>query len=333
MPNAGPPVSARVVIRDLAVSYRSDERWVQALDGVSLTIDPGETVGIVGESGSGKSTLGMAIGRLLAPNASIASGEILVEGRSVTGSSAFELRALRRDRLGFVFQNPMSALDPTLRVGRQIALALDVETGAAAIPALLRRAGLDDPVVVAASFPHELSGGMAQRVGIALAIARSPAILIADEPTASLDASIQGVILDLLMALAADTGASVVIMSHDLRMVARRCARIFVMYGGRVVESGASREVFAAPRHPYTQALVRAAAGNEGPGGRLEPIAGVPPVLGRRSVDCAFAPRCGYAQPVCRAERPAEVAVEGRVVACHFAREGLPAAVVAGVRA
>jgi peptide/nickel transport system ATP-binding protein len=321
-------MSARVEIRDLAVSYRSNGRAIQALDGVSLAIDPGETIGIVGESGSGKSTLGMAIGRLLAPNASIGSGDIFVEGRSVTGSSASELQTLRRDRLGFVFQNPMSALDPTMRVGRQIALALDVKAGDAAIPALLRKAGLDDPGVVAASFPHELSGGMAQRVGIALAIGRNPAILLADEPTASLDASIQGVILDLLMALAGDTGASVVIMSHDLRMVARRCARILVMYGGRVAESGASREVFGAPRHPYTAALVRAAAGNEGSGGRLEPIPGVPPVLGGPSVDCAFAPRCAYARPVCRAERPADVTVEGRVVACHIAREGLPGAVV-----
>jgi len=237
------------------------------------------------------------------------------------------LRALRRERLGFVFQNPMSALDPTMRIGRQIALALDVATDAASIPALLRRAGLDDPAAVAASFPHELSGGMAQRVVIALALARDPAIVIADEPTASLDASIQGVILDLLMALGRETGASVVIMSHDLRMVARRCARILVMYGGRIVESGPSAAVFAAPRHPYTQALVRAAAGNEGPGGRLEPIPGVPPVLHRRSADCAFAARCRYVQAVCRAERPAEVAVEGRRVACHFARGGLVASV------
>jgi len=317
-------MSARVEVRDLAVSYASNDGAIHAIDGVSLSIGAGETIGIVGESGSGKSTLGMAIGRLLAPNASFDGGDILVEGRSALRCSGPALRALRRDRLGFVFQNPMSALDPTMRVGRQVALALGVDRGSVAIDTLLRRAGLDDPGTAAASFPHELSGGMAQRVVIALAIARNPAVVIADEPTASLDASIKGVILDLLMALVRDTGASLVIMSHDLRMVARRCARILVMYGGRVVETGDSREVFSAPRHPYTQALVRAAAGNEGPGGRLEPIPGVPPVLHRRSADCAFASRCVHAQPICRRERPADVAVEGRVVACHFALGGLP---------
>jgi peptide/nickel transport system ATP-binding protein len=316
-------MNSRVEIRDLVVSYASGDRAICALDGVSLSIAANETIGIVGESGSGKSTLGMAIGRLLAPSASFDSGDILVDGRSVLRCSAPELRAVRRNRLGFVFQNPMSALDPTMRIGRQMALALDLAPGSATVHALLRKAGLDDPAVVAASFPHELSGGMAQRVVIALAIARNPAVVIADEPTASLDASIKGVILDLLMALGSDTGASLVIMSHDLRMVARRCARIFVMYGGRVVESGASREVFASPRHPYSQALVRAAAGNEGSGGHLEPIPGVPPVLHRRSADCAFASRCAYAQPICRSQRPPEVALQGRVVACHFAVDGV----------
>jgi peptide/nickel transport system ATP-binding protein len=317
----------RVEIRDLSVSYRSGDRMVVALDGVSLSIAPNEAIGIVGESGSGKSTLGMAVGCLLAPNASYEGGSIVVEGREMLRCADAELRAVRRDRLGFVFQNPMSALDPTMRIGRQIALALDLAPGSPAIEDLLRRAQLDDPAAVAARFPHELSGGMAQRVVIALAIARDPAVVIADEPTASLDASIKGAILDLLMALGRDTGASLVIMSHDLRMVARRCARIFVTYGGRIVESGASAEVFAAPRHPYTQALVRAAAGNEGPGGHLEPIPGVPPVLHRPSADCAFASRCSHAQAICRATRPPEVELPGRAVACHFAlqRVGLPA--------
>ena len=316
-------MNSRVEIRDLSVSYASGNRLICALDGVSLSIAANEAIGIVGESGSGKSTLGMAIGCLLAPNASYDGGSILVEGRSMLRCTDPQLRAVRRDRLGFVFQNPMSALDPTMRIGRQMALALDLAPGSARIDELLRKARLDDPATVAASFPHELSGGMAQRVVIALAIARNPAVVIADEPTASLDASIKGAILDLLMALGRDTGSSLVIMSHDLRTVARRCARIFVMYGGRIVESGASREVFAAPRHPYTQALIRAAAGNEGPGGRLEPIPGVPPVLHHRSADCAFAARCVHAQAICRSQRPPEVELQGRVVACHFAQDGV----------
>jgi oligopeptide/dipeptide ABC transporter ATP-binding protein len=321
----GTPMGARVQVHGLVVSYASNDGPVVALDGVDLAIEAGETVGIVGESGSGKSTLGLALGRLLAPNASFDRGEIFVDGRSVLACSKSELRALRRDQLGFVFQNPMSALDPTMRIGRQVALTLDVAPASAAVPELLRRVGLADPHGVAASFPHELSGGMAQRVVIGLGIARRPRVLIADEPTASLDASIQGMILDLLLALGRETGAAVVVMTHDLRMAARRCARILVMYGGRVVEAGASGDVFGAPRHPYSQALVRAAAGNEGPDGRLEPIPGLPPLLRHTAGHCAFAPRCRHAQDVCRAERPVAVEIEGRVVACHFAR-GFPAA-------
>ena len=317
-------MSAIVQVRDLVVSYTSGDGPVCAVDGVSLSVAAGESVGIVGESGSGKSTLGMALGRLLAPGAAIEGGDIVVDGQSVARCSATELRRLRRERLGFVFQNPMSALDPTLRVGRQLALALGREATPERIHELLGRAGLDTPATVARRFPHELSGGMAQRVTIAMAIARRPALLIADEPTASLDASIQGLILDLLLSLVSDTGASLLILSHDLRMVARRCRRTVVMYGGRIVEAGDSREVLAAPAHPYTQALIRAAAGHEGHGGRLTPIAGVPPVLRGRATACAFAPRCAAAQPRCHAERPAERALHGRTVACHFA-DAVPA--------
>jgi peptide/nickel transport system ATP-binding protein len=316
-------MSGVVEIVDLAISYRSDDGTVCAVDGVDLSLAAGESLGIVGESGSGKSTLGMAIGRLLAPNARFERGDILVEGRSVRDCSAAELRAMRRDRLGFVYQNPMSALDPTMRVGKQIALTLGGHVNGAAVEALLGRVGLDDVARVAASFPHELSGGMAQRVVIALAIARSPAVLIADEPTASLDASIQGVILDLLTSLRAATGSSLIVMSHDLRMVAHRCERIAVMYAGRVVEAGASRDVFVDPRHPYTRALIQAAPGNEGPDGELVAIAGMPPVLRESSSQCAFAARCDYAQPCCFAERPAAIDVDERSVACHFANGGL----------
>jgi peptide/nickel transport system ATP-binding protein len=308
-----------VHVQELVVSYASGDGPVCAVDGVSLSIAPGESVGIVGESGSGKSTLGMAIGRLLAPGAAIDAGDILVDGQSVTRCGAAELRRLRRRRLGFVFQNPMSALDPTMRVGRQLALALGQQVRPERVHELLQRAGLEAPAAVARRFPHELSGGMAQRVTIAMAIARRPALLIADEPTASLDASIQGLILELLMSLVSETGTSLLILSHDLRTVARRCQRTFVMYGGRIVEAGDSRDVLAAPVHPYTQALIRAAAGHEGNGGRLTPIAGVPPVLRARAVACAFAPRCAAAQPRCHAQRPAERTVRGRTVACHFA--------------
>ncbi|SLN63357.1 ABC transporter ATP-binding protein [Oceanibacterium hippocampi] len=314
-------MTAAVDIRDFVVAYETGGGAVFALDGIDLAIGAGETLGIVGESGSGKSTLGMAIGRLLAPNARIDAGDILVAGCSVTTSDDETVRRLRRERLGFVFQNPMSALDPTMRIGRQVALAMEGTPDTAAVERLLVRAGLDEPGRVARSFPHELSGGMAQRVVIALAIARNPQILIADEPTASLDASIRDRILDLLFAMRAETGASLVILSHDLRMIVHRCERVIVMYGGRIVEMGESQAVFGSPAHPYTRALIRAAAGNEAPGEQLDPIPGVPPVLRAPSADCAFAPRCAHAAERCRRERPAERAVGGSRVACHFAEE------------
>jgi oligopeptide/dipeptide ABC transporter ATP-binding protein len=346
-------VKALAQVEGLVVSYATDgERdgarggpAVRALDGASLHIAAGERVGLVGESGSGKSTLGMALGRLLAANARCEQGHIEVDGQDVLGAPPAALRQLRRERLGFVFQNPMAALDPTLRIGRQMALALGQDGAPAAVAGWLSRVGLPDPARVAASFPHELSGGMAQRVVIAMALSRRPALLIADEPTASLDASIQGLILDLLDGLLRDSGAALLLMSHDLRLVARRCDRVLVMYGGRVVESGPSRAVFEAPRHPYTRALIRAAAGNEKPGQRLEPIPGMPPVLRGPAGDCSYAPRCAQAQPRCRVQRPLERRlgrafetaldqaperdVASRRVACHYAEFDSAAAVVA----
>jgi peptide/nickel transport system ATP-binding protein len=311
-------VSAIINISDLVVSYRMDGGDVFALDGVDFTITRGERIGIVGESGSG-----MAIGRLLAPNARFLRGDIRLVGKSILSCSATELRQIRRDSLGFVYQNPMSALDPTMRVGRQVALALLGTPNATAIEALLSRVGLPDPARAASSFPHELSGGMAQRVVIALAIARDPIVLVADEPTASLDASIQGVILDLLASLRDSIGATLLILSHDLRMVAKRCDRLAVMYGGRIVESGPSQQVFRDPRHPYTRALIKAAAGNEGPDDKLEPIPGVPAVLHGESRNCAYVERCEFAQALCHQERPEVQVVDGRAITCHFALSGL----------
>lgn len=314
-------MTARIQVADLRISYGSGDDSVCAVDGVTLTVAAGESLGIVGESGSGKTTVGMAIGKLLAPSARFDGGDILVDGQSVLRSSSEQLRALRRDKLGFVFQNPMTALDPTMRVGRQAGLLLGAKSDSAAVYELLARGRLPDPQQVATKFPHELSGGMAQRVVIALAIARNPSVVIADEPTASLDASIKGAILELLMTLGSDTGASLIIMSHDLRGVARRCDRIAVMYGGRVVESGASSDVFNSPCHPYTQALVSAQAGNEKPGERLQTIPGVPPLLRQSANHCPFSPRCAYTQEICRTVRPVDVPLSDRRVACHFATE------------
>ena len=230
--------------------------------------------------------------------------------------SAQDLRALRREKLGLEFQNPMASLDPTMRVGKQVALALN---GRGGVAELLARVELPEPERVARRFPDQLSGGMAQRVVIAMAIARSPLAVIADEPTASLDASVRHRVMDTLGRLRAETRASLVILSHDLRMVARHAERVAVMYAGRPVEMGPVSRVLGNPSHPYTRALLRAGAGGERPGERLEPIAGSPTTLVERSEFCAFAPRCAMRRPVCMDVRPEPRSVAGRQVACHFA--------------
>jgi oligopeptide/dipeptide ABC transporter ATP-binding protein len=311
-------VSALIEAQGLAIAYETPGGRAYALDGAELAVERDESLALVGESGSGKTTLGMAVGRLLPRAAQRVAGDLRFDGRSVFALNEAELRALRRDRLGFVFQNPMTALDPTMRVGRQVALALGAAQG---VREQLARVELADPERVMRSFPHQLSGGMAQRVVIAMAIARQPSVVVADEPTASLDASVRDRVMTTLGRLRAETKASLVILSHDLRMVARHASRVAVLYGGRPVETGAVAQVLARPAHPYTRALLRAGAGAQAPGQRLEPIAGSPPVLRRPAGFCAFAPRCALRRPVCDAERPPLRTVADRLVACHFAEE------------
>jgi oligopeptide/dipeptide ABC transporter ATP-binding protein len=300
----------------LEVDY---ENGVRALDGATLTVSAGETVGIVGESGSGKSTLGSAVGALLPRSARITAGEVRVGGEAVDRLRPTELRELRRERLGFVFQEPISSLDPTMRVGRQLALVLRDKQD---VPAHLERVRLRDPDRVARSYPHQLSGGMAQRVAIAMAMAREPEILVADEPTAALDAQVREDVLDVIFSLAAESGTTILWLSHDLPAVAKRCSRVAVMYGGRVVESGAATDVLHTPEHPYTAALVRAVPAAAAEGERLEPIPGQPPVLTGPAQGCAFAPRCPDALERCGTSRPQVVRLSGRDVLCLRAPVG-----------
>lgn len=316
---------------NVVVSYRTAKGALRALDGADLAVRAGETLAVVGESGSGKSTLGMAFGRVLPGEAVLESGALTVDATDVFAAEDDVLRALRRDKLGFVFQNPMNALDPTMRVGRQVAYAMPGRPSDAEIAALLERAELTDPARVMRAYPNELSGGMAQRVVIAIAIARAPRLLIADEPTASLDASIREKVMATLGRLRDETGASLLVLSHDLRLMARHAGRVAVMYGGRVVEIGDSAEVLERPAHPYTRALMAAASGSERFGARLEPIAGAAPTLMGRCEACSFAPRCVFAQEKCAQARPEPREVAGREVICHFAedvlagsREGAP---------
>ncbi len=310
-------------VRDLVVVYDTPRGRVVALDGVSLDLEAGETLGIVGESGSGKSTLGLAIGRLLPWNALRLSGDLSVLDLSVFGGDDERLRRLRRDALGFVFQNPMTALDPTMRIGRQLARAIGPRATRDSVRALLSRVGLAGAGRIEQSFPHELSGGMAQRAAIGMAIARNPRLIVADEPTASLDAWLRDQILELLMSMCGATGASLVLLSHDLHVVSRYCRHVAVMYGGRIVEYAQGETLFHRQAHPYTRALLESAPGAEGPDGRLRPIQGLPPVITESSRGCAFAPRCGWTKDLCNEVRPELQHAGNRSVLCHRAEEVL----------
>ncbi|HUR08855.1 MAG TPA: ABC transporter ATP-binding protein [Nonomuraea sp.] len=329
-------MSALLEVDGLEVDYGT----ARALDGADLRVAAGEAVGVVGESGSGKSTLGAAIGRLLPRQAVVTAGTVRVAGEPVLDLPPAALRRLRRQRLGFVFQDPIASLDPTMRVGNQLKLVLRAQSREgrdgrdgrgggrgrrgggidADVAFHLGRVKLDDPRV-AAAYPHQLSGGMAQRVAIALAMAAAPELLVADEPTASLDSQVREEVLNVVFSLAREEGTSIVWLSHDLPAVARRCDRVAVMYAGRVVESGPAAEVLGKPVHPYTAALAGSAPAAATPGVRLEPVPGRPPVLTGPSAGCAFTPRCPFAEDRCTTERPEPVRVGTHDVLCHRAAE------------
>ena len=301
-PRMNQPVLAA---RDLEVEYERSGTRVRSLDSATLTLDPGQIVALVGESGSGKSTLAMAAGRTLSANARYVGGSLEVGGGvPVLSCSAAELRRLRRRVLGLIFQNPIAALDPTMRIERQLNLASRYAAHSESAAAALASVGLHDVPRVLRAFPHELSGGMAQRVAIAMALRQRPDLLIADEPTAAIDATLREEILRLLVDRCKSQGCALLLLTHDLHAVARFTDRIAVMYAGRVVETGQTRAVLANPIHPYTRALIGSVSGTEKPGERLSAIGGLPPVLLGPSSGCAFAPRCPNAIEICTDHRP-----------------------------
>lgn len=306
-------------IRDLVIEYVTREGTVRSLDSASLRVDRGEIVAVVGESGSGKSTLGLAVGRLLPQNASYVEGDVLLAGTSIANCDGDTLRKVRREDLGFIFQDPVAALDPTMRIGRQMALAGGKDRQSLADA--LVEVGLFDASRVMRSYPHELSGGMAQRVGIAMTMLRQPRVVIADEPTAAVDAAGRAKILELLVTRCRERDCTLVVLTHDLGSVRRWCTKVAVMYGGRVVEDGPAEEVLAEPLHPYTRALAHSRPGRETPGGRLSSIPGVPPVLRGPSHGCAFASRCPLVESRCHTSRPVHASVGVRNVCCHVATD------------
>jgi len=292
------------------------------VDGVNLTVSAGETVGLVGESGSGKSLTCLAAMDLVAPSLRV-TGDVELAGENVATMSPRRKRQVRGTTAAMIFQEPMSSLNPVLTVGVQVDEALrhgrnaDRATRRRRAVELLTQVGITQPERRLSQYPHELSGGMCQRVMIAIALAGKPALLIADEPTTALDVTIQAQILELLGDLVSRLGMGLLLVTHDIGVVAQVCQRVCVMYGGRIVESGLVAAVLAEPRHPYTEALLRSVPTVDGPRRALTPIPGAVPAAGEMPEGCRFHPRCPLAETRCTAEVPPLAAtVDGRSVAC-----------------
>jgi len=320
-----PPLAPPLIqLRDLTVEFDQGARFVRALHGVSLTLARGEALGLVGESGCGKSITWLAALGLLGPGARVA-GSVQVAGEEVLGLPDRALSRIRGGRVALIFQDPSSSLNPVHRIGRQIGEALRLHRGLtggaqrAEARRLLDRVGIANAAQRLDEYPHELSGGMNQRVMIAMALAGEPDVLVADEPTTALDTTIQAQILDLLHDLRAETGMALVLISHDLGVVADMADRVAVMYGGRIIEEGPAEALFAAPDHPYTRGLMAALPDLEGPRRRLSAIPGAVPAPDRLPPGCTFAPRCAHAEGLCEGAPPAlrGTGRAGRRAACH----------------
>jgi oligopeptide/dipeptide ABC transporter ATP-binding protein len=293
------------------------------VDGVSFDVAPGETLGLVGESGSGKSVTALSIVRLVSPPGRVAGGRIALDGESLLDLPEAAMRRIRGRRIGFVFQEPMVALDPVYTIGYQIRETLTVHglaRGAAAkrrAVELLDAVRVPDPARRAGEYPHQLSGGLRQRAMIALALAAEPSLLIADEPTTALDVTVQAEILDLLRDMRRTFGLALLLITHDLGVVAEMADRVAVMYAGRIVEAAPASQVFAAPAHPYTRGLLASIPGRQ-PGRALAAIPGVVPPIGALPAGCAFGPRCPDRFDPCDAAPPGETALDAdHVVRCY----------------
>ncbi|GGH21155.1 peptide ABC transporter permease [Alsobacter metallidurans] len=318
-------------VRGLRLAFRTPAGLLEVVRGVDLTLQAGRTLAVVGESGSGKTSLLRAVATLATPaQVAVVEGSIAVGGESAVGLSPAALMELRRRKIGVVFQDAASALNPVLTVGAQLAEAVRIGTDldAAAVRArcvaLLEDVGISDPERRLAMYPHQFSGGMKQRIVIAIALAQDPQLLLADEPTSALDVTIQQQILALLRDIQRRRGMAILIVTHDLNLVARFADDVAVMYAGSLVEAGEAAAVLRSPLHPYAQALRSSVPGGSRRGAPLPAIAGEPPMVGSLPGGCAFRPRCERTRgrPECAAREPAARPVDGRLVACHFAEEG-----------
>jgi oligopeptide transport system ATP-binding protein len=317
-------------IEDLRTYFRTRMGDVRAVDGVNLTIYPGETVGLVGESGSGKSVTARSIIRLVpTPPGRYAGGRILFHGRDLLALSESEMQELRGSKISMIFQDPMTFLNPVLTVGEQVAEAIRQHQRVSRAEArdrtieLFRTVGIPNAEARFDAYPHHLSGGMRQRVMIAIALSCEPELLIADEPTTALDVTIQAQILELLRSLQERFGMSILLITHDLGVVAEMCRSVAVMYAGRIVEQAPVETLFSDPEHPYTIGLMSAIPRADLPDVPPKPIEGSPPDLLRPPSGCRFHPRCPYRQDICQREDPPLQAIApGHHSACHFANQG-----------
>ena len=299
-------------VRDLHTEFRTGAGTVPAVDGISYTVERGETVAIVGESGSGKTAGALSILRLIPdPPGRVTGGEILFDGRDLLRLSGEDIRQVRGADIGMIFQEPMTSLNPVLTIGRQITETIEQHRGTDRPTAqkraveLLAMVGIADPARRLKQYPHQLSGGMRQRIMIAIALACDPKLIIADEPTTALDVTIQAQILELMKELTRRLHVALIIITHNLGVVARYANRVNVMYAGRIVESGPAADIYHEPRHPYTMALLRSVPRLDRPRqARLDPVEGQPPDLTRLDAGCSFRPRCRFAIEACAVARP-----------------------------
>jgi peptide/nickel transport system ATP-binding protein len=319
-------VSPLLEIEDLRVAFHTDDGIVGAVDGVSLSVDRKRTLGVVGESGSGKSVTGLTVMGLTRGHTTTISGSVRFDGRELTAASDAELRSVRGSDIAMIFQDPLSSLHPFYTVGRQLVEAVRAHRDVGKAEAhdrsveLMRLVGIPEPEQRMRAYPHEFSGGMRQRAMIAMALVNDPKLLIADEPTTALDVTVQAQILDLLNGLVRELNAAVVIVTHDLGVIARMCDRVIVLYGGRIMEEAAIDDLFEAPRHPYSRGLLAATPRlDDDTAHDLRTIPGTPRALAGQISGCPFAPRCDRRIERCTVETPPlQRGAGGRAAACHL---------------
>ncbi|SES03214.1 ABC transporter ATP-binding protein [Lachnobacterium bovis] len=310
-------------VKDLHTSFFTDAGEVCAVNGVSFNLEPGKTIGIVGESGSGKSVTSYSILRILADAGKITSGEVLYKGEDITKWPEDKMQKFRGEKISIIFQDPMTSLNPVFTIGYQLEEAILLHTDKTKDEAtkraieMLTLVGVNEPASRMKQYPHELSGGMRQRVMIAMALCCEPDILIADEPTTALDVTIQAQILELMKKLQDELGMAIIMVTHDLGVIASMCDEIMVMYGGRVCERGTADDIFYNPSHEYTKGLLRSIPRVENMNEKLVPIGGTPINLLNMPEGCAFCPRCEEAMKVCLKEKPDEIEIgEGHFASC-----------------